>query len=111
MNRDYNIYSMPNHKPAISESLYAGNRHHIYLPFCLQHPIKLIMFLCGPIFFITSNSETRSADVTSVASSVTRIQVKAPTLQKQKTLIEMKVWQSASDQTEVDKVKNNKNYA
>ena len=59
---------MKNHKP-LFQSLYVGNSHHIFIPFCLQHPIKLIMFLCNPIFFITSNSETRPADSISVASS------------------------------------------
>lgn len=35
--------------------------------------MRLMIFLCRPIFFITSNSETKSANSTSVASSVGKI--------------------------------------
>lgn len=40
------------------------------LPFCVQAPIRLIMFLCLPISFIVSISDKRSANSFSVASAV-----------------------------------------
>ena len=39
------------------------------LPFCVQQPIRLTIFLCFPIFFIVFISESKSTSSTSVAFS------------------------------------------
>ena len=43
------------------------------IPFCVQHPIRLIMFLWLPILFIVFISDTRSASSSSVASSKKKV--------------------------------------
>lgn len=55
-----------------------------YPPFNVQAPMKLIMFLCFPIPFMTSISDTRSASSCSVASAAEKQSLRSvPLLQSQ----------------------------